>query len=101
MKENKTILAINAIVNKDNMVDVQSYLENIGALFAKNGGKPIARYKTVQDIIGNESPEIIGLFEFPSADAINQMIDGEDFIALAELRAKAFTKLNLVICNEM
>ncbi len=101
MPDSKSILIINAILNKENKEDVQSYLGKIGPVFSKNGGNPIARYKTVQSIVGNESPEIIGLFEFPSAEAINEMVNGKDFIALAELRAKAFTSLNLVICNEM
>jgi hypothetical protein len=41
MSETKAVLLINAIVNKENMADVQTYLGSIMPVFAKNGGKPI------------------------------------------------------------
>lgn len=101
MIENKTILIINAIANKDNMADVKTYLESIMPVFGKNGGKPVARYKTIENLAGDESPEMIAIVEFPSADIIKQMIYGEDFIALSDIRAKAFTKMNIMICGEI
>jgi uncharacterized protein (DUF1330 family) len=67
----------------------------------KNGGKSIARYKAVEQLKGEESPEMIGIMEFPNGDTIKQMINGEDFLALADFRSKAFTKLNMMICDEM
>ena len=101
MTENKTHLVINAIANKENMEIVQSYLGQIMQVFGKNGGKPVARYKTLEQLAGEENPEMIAIVEFPNADTIKQMINGEDFIALADLRAKAFTKLNMMICGEI
>ena len=101
MSDTKTFLIINAIVNKENMADVKLYLQSIMAVFGKNGGKPIARYKTIEKLIGDESPEMIAIIEFASAEILKQMINGDDFTALAELRAKVFTKLNIVICDEM
>ncbi len=101
MSVTKAFLVINAIVNKENMADVNTYLESTLPLFGKNGGKPIARYKTLEQLAGEESPEMIGIMEFPSGGIIKQMINGKDFMELADLRAKAFTKLNMMICDEM
>ncbi len=101
MSNTKTYLVINAIVNKENMVELKTYLESIMPVFGKNGGKPIVRYKTFEQLVGEDSPEMIGIMEFPNGDKIKQMINGEDFLALADLRAKAFTKLNMMICDEM
>lgn len=101
MNDQKIILIINARVNKENMQDVQLYLGKIMLVFSKNGGSPLARYKTLQDILGTESPEMISIVEFPSAEVINEMVNSDDFKALAELRAKAFSKLNLMICTSM
>lgn len=101
MKDSKTLLVINAIVNKENMAEVQSYLGKIMPVFGKNGGKPVARYKTVEQLAGEGSPEMIAIIEFPSADVIKQLLKGDDFTALAESRAKAFTKLNMMICSEI
>ncbi|PCJ80050.1 MAG: hypothetical protein COA49_09855 [Bacteroidetes bacterium] len=101
MSEEKAILVINAIVNKENMAEVPVYLENIMPVFAKNGGKPVGRYKTVQQLEGIDSPEMIAIFEFESVDVINTMINGADFTNLSDLRARVFDKLNMVICTEL
>lgn len=101
MIDSKTLLVINAIINKENMEEFQSYLGKIMPVFAKNGGKPIAKYKTVEQLIGEESPEMIAIIEFPNAEVIKQLMKEDDFTALADSRAKAFTKLNLMICGEM
>ena len=98
MDQDKAILIVNAIVNKENMADVKHYMENIPAVFSKNGARPVASYKTVEQIVGDESPEMVAIFEFDNADAIKNLINGVDFKALAETRAKAFSKLNLMIC---
>jgi uncharacterized protein (DUF1330 family) len=101
MSEMKTILVLNAIINKENMAELPTYLGGVMPIFAKHGGKLIGKYKTVQQLAGEESPEIIAIHEFPNAEVINNMINGNDFEAFADLRAKVFTKLNMVICNEM
>lgn len=101
MTENKSILVINGIINKVNITELQSYLSNISLTFGKYGGKPIARYKTVQQLTGSESPELIALIEFPNTEIINEMINSEEFGSLAESRAKVFSKLNIMICNEL
>jgi uncharacterized protein (DUF1330 family) len=100
MSENKTFLVINAIINKENMADVQTYIESIMPVMGKNGGQPTGSYKTMEQLAGEASPEMISIIEFPSADAIREMVAGEEFVALAELRARAFSKLNLMICGE-
>lgn len=98
MDQDKAILIVTAIVNKENMADVKQYKENIPAVFGKAGARPVASYNTVEQIVGEDSPDLVAIFEFDNADAIKNMINGEDFKALAELRAKAFSKLNLMIC---
>ena len=101
MPDKKALLVINAIVNKENMAEVQSYLGQIMPVFGENGGKPVGRYKTIQQLAGENGPEMIAMVEFSSPEVINEVINGEDFKALADLRAKAFTKLNMMICLAM
>ncbi len=101
MNDQKAIFVINTKVNKVNMQEVQEYLGKIGPLLVKNGGNPLARYKTIQEISGNDGPEMISIVEFESAELINKMVDSDDFKALAELRAKAFNKLDMMICTSM
>jgi uncharacterized protein (DUF1330 family) len=99
--ENKVKLIINAIPNKENMQEVQSYLGNMMPVISKHGGMVVKRYKTIEYLTGENGPEMIVIFEFPDAQSIKTMMDGEGFKNLSESRAKAFTKLNMMICGEM
>lgn len=101
MSENKPVLVINAIVNKENMAELQGYLSNVIQIFGKNGGKPIARYKTSAKLLGEDAPEMTAIIEFPDADTIKNMVNGDDFMALSEVRARVFSKLNMLICTGM
>lgn len=101
MSDQKAILMINAKINKANMADVQTYLSEIMPIFGKNGGQPLARYKTVEDLAGSDSPEMVSIVSFPSTETIKSTIESSEFDALSELRNKAFTKLNLMICESL
>jgi len=99
--ENSVKLIINAIPNKENMQEVQSYLGNMMPVISKNGGSVVNRYKTIDHLVGENGPEMVVIFEFQNAQSIKTMMESEGFTNLAESRAKAFTKLNMMICGEM
>ena len=99
MNDQKAILLVTAKVNKSKMKDLKSYLEQIGPLMSKFGGQPVAKYKTIQEITGEQSPELMSVSAFESADVINELVNSDEFKALAELRASVFSKLNLMICE--
>ena len=98
MKNQKEIVVITAVVNKAHVDELPTYLEQIQPIFIKNGAKPIGRYKTVQNIVGTDGPEIISIFEFDNTDAIDTMVQSEEFTGLAELRARVFSTLNMMLC---
>ena len=97
MEENKTFLVITAIVNKQNIAEVPQYLGSVMQIFGQNGGKPVGRYKTVNALVGEESPEMMAVIEFDNPKTIEDMVKGEAFNALAEQRARVFSKLNMII----
>ena len=101
MEENKTFLVITAIVNKQNIAEVPEYLGSVMQIFGQNGGKPVGRYKTVNALVGEESPEMMAVIEFDSPKTIEDMVNGEVFNALAEQRARVFSKLNMIISQTM
>ena len=101
MENSKTFLVITAIVNKQNIAEVPEYLGGVMKIFGQNGGKPVGRYKTINSLIGEGSPEMMAIIEFDNPKTIEDMISGEDFNDLAELRARVFTKLNMVISQNM
>ena len=101
MEANKTFLVITAIVDKQNIAEVPEYLGSVMQIFGQNGGKPVGRYKTVNALVGEESPEMMAVIEFDSPKTIEDMVNGEAFNALSEQRAKVFTKLNMIISQTM
>lgn len=101
MEENKTFLVITAIVNKQNIAEVPEYLGSVMQIFGQNGGKPVGRYKTVNALVGEESPEMIAVIEFDNPKTIEDMVKGEAFNALAEQRARVFSKLNMIISQNL
>lgn len=101
MEDSKSLLVISAIVNKQYMAELNDYLGSVMQIFGKNGGKPIGRYKTIDQLLGEESPEMLVIIEFPDPGVIKDMVNSSEFMALAEMRARVFSKLNMMICGAM
>ena len=101
MEDNKSFLVISAIVDKQNVAELQEYLESVMQVFGKNGGKPVGRYKAIESLSGEDSPEMIAIVEFSDTDVIKDMVNGEEFLALSDMRARVFSNLNMIICGGM
>lgn len=99
--EKSSVLIINAIVNKENAAELPGYLDGVMQVFGKNGGKPVARFKTVENLLGDETPEMTAIIEFSNAEVIREIVNGEDFMALSELRARVFSKLNMLVGEQL
>lgn len=102
MSAEKTFLIVNAIPNMEEMESFQSYLSKIVPIFMNNGGKMLGRYKTTEQVMGNGGIKASAVFEFPSAQAIKDMVASEAFNALNELRKKAYKQeVDLMICQAL
>jgi uncharacterized protein (DUF1330 family) len=102
MTDNKTFLVVNAIPNNDDMASFQSYLSQIIGIFTKFGGSGMQRWKTTEQVMGQGGIKAIAVFEFPSPQAIKDMMASEDFNALNELRKKAYKQeVDLMICETL
>ncbi len=101
MENSKSYLVITAIVNKVHIAELQTYLSGVMQVFEKNGGKPTGRFKTMEQLSGDDSPELTAIIAFPDAKTISDMVKGDDFLALTDIRARVFSKLNTMICTEL
>lgn len=101
MEDSKSLLVISAIVNKQYMAELNDYLGSVMQIFGKYGGKPAGRYKTMEALLGEDTPDMMAIIEFPNTDLIKDMVKGLDFNALSEMRARVFRKLNMMICGGM
>ena len=101
MEYSKSLLVMNAIVNKENRAELNDYLPEVMQIFGKNGGKPLGRYKTTEQLLGDESPEMVAIIEFSHPGIIKDMLHGAEFKALSGMRSRVFSKLNMMICESM
>ena len=99
MTEEKAFLVINAFPEPENMAGFQMYLSKIMPILEDAGRNSLGRYRTVEQVMGEGGPRISAVVEFPSAEVIKNMIEGEEFNSLSQLRAEAFKKLDLMICQ--
>lgn len=99
--ENKPKLIITAVPNKENMQEMQSYLEQAGPFAPKHGGVFVGRYKTIKHLVGEDGAELMSIFEFPDAQSIENMMNDEAYKKLTEIREKAFSKLHMRICEQL
>ncbi|MFN8308353.1 MAG: DUF1330 domain-containing protein [Chitinophagales bacterium] len=99
---NKTFLIVNAIPNADDMPSFQSYLQQIIPIFMQYGGSNMQRWRTVEQVMGQGGIKAAAVLEFPSAQAIKDMIAGPEFNALNDLRKKAYRQeVDLMICETL
>ncbi len=59
----------------------------------------LARYRITNQIVGEGGPEMMALLEFSDEKSIADMVEGEAFTALADLREEAFLQLNLMVSS--
>ena len=101
METTNALLVITAIVNKENMAELPTYLGSVMEIFGKNGGKPVGRYKTTNLLVGEDSPEMMAIIEFSDAQTIQNLVQSDEFNALADMRARVFNKLNMMVSTTM
>ena len=97
----KTVLVINAVVSQEHKHELQSYLSQMMQIFKDNGGKPVGRYKTIEKIKGSQAPEMIAIISFENAETVKNMLEGDQYKSLHELRERVFSDLKIVICTEL
>lgn len=101
MTDSSVFLIINAIPNPEKMQQVQAYLSQIMPVLVASGGRPIGRYQITQQIVGEGGPKMMALLEYPNEKSITEMINGQAFSDLSELRSEAFLQLNIMISSQM
>ncbi len=97
----KTVLVINAVVSQEHKHELQGYLSQMMHIFKDNGGKPVGRYKTIEKIKGSQAPEMIAIISFENAETLKNMLEGDQYKSLSELRERVFSDLNIVLCTEL
>jgi uncharacterized protein (DUF1330 family) len=101
MADTPVFLIINAVPNPQKLEQVQAYLSQIMPVLVSGGGKPVGRYKITSQPVGDDGPKLVALLEYPDEQSIADLIAGQAFGALNDLREEAFSKLSLMVGSAM
>lgn len=96
-----TFLVVEATPNPEHMEDLKVYGSQSYAIMQKHGGVRIAHYN-VQDVLDSgDKPALIGVFSFPNAEAINNLLHkDEEYQKLVPSRDKGFKNIRFFVCTE-
>jgi uncharacterized protein (DUF1330 family) len=93
----KSLLIVNAVFNSNEREAFTYYSENSSRIFKNAGGKLVAKYKVMQNIIGDKNLQVVVILEFPTDQAIRDVFESEAYKKLLPFRNKAFTELEAFI----
>lgn len=77
-----------------------AYVAATPKLLLAAGGVPVKRMKVSETLLGEGGPATIFLMEFPSAEAVKDVLASEEYRALIPNRDKAFKELTFLLAEE-
>lgn len=96
----KATLVVTATPNREEMEAVHAYLQGVLPLLLNAGGQLVKRLKVDKVVNGNRSGMVL-VMDFDSADAINDLFDSDDYVALIPVRDTGFSEMNIMVGHGM
>lgn len=93
----KVNLVIVATINHNEKEALTHYLKHVGILYEKYQAKSVSKYKVSEALIGEYTPSLVSIMEFPDRSSLNQLFDGAEYKELLPSREKAFVKVEAYI----
>lgn len=97
--DTQAFLIVEATPSPSNAEDMQKYGSQSYTIMAKHGGEPVSNYKVQSVMDSGEKPVMIGVFSFPSEDAISNMVNDPEYLAIVPFRDRAFSSIRLFVCR--
>jgi uncharacterized protein (DUF1330 family) len=89
----KVNLTIVATVNPNGKEELSYYLEKVADLYKSVEAKPVNKFKITKPLIGNYTPSLVSIMEFPTMASLNEVFESDAYKELLPYREKAFSKL--------
>ncbi len=89
----KVHLTIVATINPEEKEALSYYLEKVGALYLKVKAQPIQKLKITKALIGDHTPSLVAIMEFPTMKSLNDVFESDEYNKLLPYRDKAFLKV--------
>ena len=98
---NSTFLVVEATPNPEHMEDLKVYGSQSYAIMEKHGGARVSHYNVQEVLDSGEKPALIGVFSFPNAEAIHELLYKDaEYQKLVPFRDKGFKNIRFLICTE-
>ena len=77
---------------------IPGYIEPVGKIIAKHGGKYIARTTNHEQVEGEDQPAALRvILEWPDAQAARDFVNDPDYAPYLEARSKVSTRVHFII----
>ena len=93
----KVNLTIVATINPVGKEELAYYLSKVGELYHEVNAKPVNKFKVTKSLIGNYTPSLVSIMEFPNMEALNQVFESDAYKELLPFREKAFSTLEAYV----
>ena len=93
----KVNLTIVATINPNGKEELSHYLEKVGVLYKNADAKSINKFKITKPLIGDYTPSLVSIMEFPNMKSLNDVFESEEYKQLIPYRDKGFSKLEAYI----
>ncbi|AXT54573.1 DUF1330 domain-containing protein [Aquimarina sp. MMG015] len=93
----KVNVTIVATINQQGKEALSHYLEKVGILYKKVDAKPVNKFKVSKPLIGDYTPSLVSIMEFPDMKSLHDVFDSDEYKELLPYREKAFSKLEAYI----
>ena len=77
------------------------YLQGVLPILITAGGKPVKRLRVTNTITGENGTAIALVMDFENAEAITDVFASDDYQALVADRDKAFSKLEILVTEDL
>lgn len=93
----KVNLTIVATINPNGKEELSHYLEKVGVLYKKVDAKSINKFKITKPLIGDYTPSLVSIMEFPNMKSLKDVFESDEYKQLIPYREKGFSKLEAYI----
>lgn len=97
----KIILIIIATINPNEREALAQYLEEMNVFYTEVGAIPISKHKISEVIMGEETPNLVAILEFPDRASVDRVFNSKRYQKLVALREKAFIKVSVVLSEDI
>jgi uncharacterized protein (DUF1330 family) len=98
MSDTPSFLVVSSILKPEKVGLLHEYMGRALPALMSTGGKPIGRYRAIEQLLGDDGPTLVAILEFPTSQAMRDALASDAFHAIDEMRDEIFERIDLMEC---